>query len=68
MEAGGNMCIQQFVKELAVAKYSSADKKWFPKWLRRYAATTKCGQGDLPVSVDLVIGLCRQLLASGTPA
>jgi len=62
------MCIQQFVKELAVAKYASADKKWFPKWLRRYATTTKCGQGDLPVSVDLVIGLCRELLASGTPA
>jgi hypothetical protein len=50
------------------AKLGENDKKYFPLWIRRYAASMGIDQGRLPVVPDKVIGFLRSLLKSSTPA
>ena len=48
------MSVDKFCRLLHGTKLGKNDKKWFPKWLRRYAATVPSVDGNL--------------LASNTPA
>ena len=50
------------------AKLGRNDKRWFPRWIRRYAAAMRVREGALPVSEDQVIHFSRTLLQNGTPA
>ena len=59
------MSVKQFSTLLNEGKN---DKKWFPKWLRRYASTVSAVQGNLPVTEAEVIQSSRSLLDHGTPA
>lgn len=45
------------------------DRKWFPKWLRRYTMNFRSGLVDnLPVNRNSVINFSKSLLKNGAPA
>ena len=50
------------------AKLGKNDKKWFPKWIRRYASTVDVVDGNLSLTQAEVIRFLRSLRDSGTPA
>jgi len=50
------------------ASYGENDKKWFPKWLARYADGKTQDNGLLPVTAPLVVEFSKSLLKSETPA
>ena len=62
------MSLAIFRQRLHVASYGENDKKWFPKWLARYADGKTLNEGVLPVTEVLVIAFSKSLLNSGTPA
>ena len=62
------MSVDTFCRLLHGTKLGKNDKKWFPKWLRRYAETVPSVDGNLPVTEAEVIRFSRSLLASNTPA
>ncbi|MEM9413248.1 MAG: integron integrase [Planctomycetota bacterium] len=50
-------------------KVRKNDQQWFPKWVRRYASWLDLQNYEpLPVSTELAISFCQNLLASGIPA
>ncbi len=61
------MTVQLYCQFLPGAKYGKNDQKWFPKWLRRYAAGKNKGE-NLPVTIESVITFSQSLLKSNTPA
>jgi len=62
------MSVQAFCQRLQQANYGKNDKKWFPKWIRRYCAAVNCESGRIEVSLDDVISFLRSLLQNKTPA
>lgn len=62
------MTIQKFCWLLSDAKVGKNDKKWCPKWLRRYVATLASGDGELTVTEEQVIVFSRGLRDNGLPA
>ena len=62
------MSVEQFGKLLPSARFGKNDKKWFPRWLKRYAETVPSINGCLPVTRELVIAFSRSLLRNKTPA
>ncbi len=67
------MCVETFLKELAVSNYSKNDKDWFPKWIRRYESHLRTvgkldNEKQLPVRYDDVVLFCRTLLRNGARA
>jgi hypothetical protein len=50
------------------ASLGENDRKWFPKWLARYAQDKTLANGLLPVTQALVIDFSKSLLNSGVPA
>ena len=63
------MSIKSFCGRLYSADLAEKDKKWFPRWLRRYALSVKVPEGsNLPVTEGNVIGFSRSLLQNGVPA
>ena len=41
------MSVTRFRQLVGDAKYGKNDKKWFPKWVQRYAATAPTKRGAL---------------------
>ena len=62
------MSLAIFRQRLHEAAYGENDKKWFPKWLARYADGKTLNDGLLPVTEVLVVAFSKSLLNSGTPA
>ncbi len=62
------MSVKKFCGLLNEAEVGKHDKKWFPRWLRRYAAMVNTVDGILSVSQTDVIAFSRSLLDNGTPA
>lgn len=62
------MTVRKFCWLLNEAKYGKNDKKWFPKWLRRYAVVVSGGEGMLRVTEEDVIAFSRGLRDHGIPA
>lgn len=62
------MSVGKFCQQLHNSMYGKNDRKWFPKWLRRYAANHSLQGGCLPVSEESVIEFSKSLRDSGTPA
>ena len=47
----------------------AADKKWFPRWVRRYAISHRNGlHGEFPLNQTSVIRFSKSLLNAGAPA
>ena len=62
------MSVGKFCQRLHDSKYGKNDRKWFPKWIRRYASNNRLQNGGLPVSEEAVIEFSRSLRDAGTPA
>ena len=63
------MSLQQFNKLVRLASFGKADQQWFPKWIRRYAEFAgHDGRSTIPLTRDLAMRFCRELLASQVPA
>ena len=62
------MSAADFSRLVDGAKLGQSNNKYFPLWVRRYAASMGIDQGRLPVDPDKVIGFLRSLLKSNTPA
>lgn len=63
------MTVKKFYWVMNDAKLGKNDRKWFPKWLGRYAASMGVADGGtLPVSEDRVIAFSRELRDNGLPA
>ncbi len=65
------MSTQLFCQLLGNAKYGQNERKWFPKWIRRYQSASQKAVGDdvdLLVTRELVVRFCQSLVKSGTPA
>ncbi len=62
------MSLAIFRQRMHEASYGENDKKWFPKWLARYADGKTQDNGLLPVTEPLVVEFSKSLLKSGTPA
>ena len=63
------MSVKQFRALLNDGKFGENDRKWFPRWIRRYASSVRVPNGeDLPVTEKDVIKFSQSLLQSGTPA
>ena len=62
------MSLAKFRQRLHEASYGENDKKWFPKWLARYADGKTLNDGVLPITEALVVAFSKSLLNSGTPA
>ena len=62
------MSLAIFRQRLQETSYGENYKKWFPKWLARYAAGKAPGGELLLVTEPLVKDFSRSLLKSGTPA
>ena len=75
-DSGGNstdsgsrkMTVKKFCGLLHEAKYGKNDKKWFPRWIRRYASAVEKTEGVLPVTESQVIRFLQSLRDHGTPA
>lgn len=62
------MSVAQFCAILPGTKLPGADKKWFPRWIRRYSSSCGDPAGKLPVSENQVVPFLRILRDHGTPA
>jgi len=62
------MSVSKFCPLVNEAKIGKNDRIWFPRWLRRYAATVKAIKGKLPVTEELVIRFLQGLRDDGAPA
>ena len=62
------MTVRKFCSLLHEARYGKNDRKWFPRWVRRYASSVEATEGDLPVTESQVIQYLRSLRDHGTPA
>ena len=62
------MSVARFERLLHGASYGKNDRKWFPRWLKRYSAGKKLQDRVLPVTMELVVEFMQQLVNSGTPA
>jgi len=62
------MSVKKFGSLLHEAKFRKNDKKWFPKWIRRYASAINVVAGDLSVTEAEVIAFSRSLRDRGLPA
>lgn len=60
--------LARFRQRLQETSHGENDKKWFPKWLARYAGGKILNEGLLPVTEPLVKEFSRSLLQSTTPA
>jgi hypothetical protein len=45
------MSVRKFCLLLNEAKVGKNDKKWFPRWVRRYASTVETVKGRLSVAI-----------------
>ena len=50
------MSVERFRQLMHEAKYSKNDKKWFPKWVQRDAATAPTKRGALIFAGDTAAG------------
>ena len=62
------MTVKRFCGLLHEAKFGKNDKKWFPRWIRRYASAVNETEGVLPVTESQVIRFLQSLRNHGTPA
>lgn len=62
------MSVVKFCQRLHDSKYGKNDRKWFPKWIRRYAPNNRLQSGGLSVSKEAVIEFSQSLRDAGTPA
>jgi integrase len=62
------MSVRKFCWLLNEASVSKNHKKWFPRWLRRYAETGELVDDNLSVTEAEVIEFSRSLRDNGTPA
>lgn len=62
------MSLVRFQQRLQEASYGENDKKWFPRWLARYAEGKSTDAEMLPLTKALVVEFSRSLLKSSTPA
>lgn len=62
------MSVERFAEILPGTKLTVADKKWFPRWIRRYAASCGVSKSRLTVSEREVISFLRSLRDQGTAA
>lgn len=62
------MSVARFCELVQSTRLPPADKKWFPRWVRRYASDLGRTSGDLPVSESEVIPFLRSLRRRGIPA
>jgi len=62
------MTVRKFCGLLHDAKLGKNDKKWFPKWIRRYASAINVVHGNLSVTEAEVVEFLRSLRDNGTPA
>jgi len=62
------MSVAKFCGLLNEVKLAKNDKKWFPRWIRRYASTVDTVQGNLRVTEADVIKFLQSLRDSRTPA
>ena len=58
-----------FCDALHDAKIGKNDRKWFPKWLRRYAECVQHNQDTaIPIDTERVTRFLQKLRDTGTPA
>ena len=63
------MSVENFCRNLPSLPFGKNDRKWFPKWIRRYAGSLKQGKNDeLPVGEPEVIRFLKSLRGNGVPA
>ena len=63
------MTVQQFRSVLAVAKgCSEADRKWFPLWVKRFAAFRRAGDDQLDVACSSAVEFSKMLKELRAPA
>jgi integron integrase len=62
------MTVKRFCSMLHEAKFGKNDKKWFPRWVRRYASSVEETEGNLPVTESQAIRFLQSLRDHGTPA
>lgn len=62
------MSVQEYCRLLSGSKHRDNDKRWFPRWIRRYATSVPHEAGYLPISIEGVISFSRDLRDNGTPA
>ena len=65
---GLKMSVREFGRLLHEARVGENARKWFPKWLRRYASMVEAAGGNLPVTEADVVRFSRSLRDNGTPA
>ena len=63
------MTVEVFCSSLPSLPLRTNDRNWFPKWIRRYAASLPCRNDEpLPVTEDSVLRFLRSLRDRGVPA
>lgn len=62
------MSVGKFCRLLHDSRYGKNDRKWFPRWIRRYAPEATVVHGNLAVDEEIVVAFSRSLRDSGTPA
>lgn len=62
------MTVTLFEERLPCAKYGEKDRRWFPRWIRRYAEHAAGDDGTLRVTTEEVIAFSRGLRDNGVPA
>ncbi len=63
------MSVETFCQNLPSLPFGKNDRKWFPKWIRRYAGSLQRGEKDaLSVAEPEVIGFLRSLRDNGVHA
>jgi len=59
------MSVDRFCNLFPRAKFGNADKKWFPRWLKRYSSFINAEGGQLSVSREQVIAFSQALHDNG---
>jgi len=63
------MSVQTFCRNLPSLPIGKNDRKWFPKWIRRYAGgLPQVSTDTLPVDEHEVIRFLQSLRDNGVPA
>lgn len=62
------MSVAKFLEKLALGSYGKQERKYFPRWIRRYESWLGTKNVDLAIDFESVVGFSRQLLKSGTEA
>ena len=63
------MSVDAFCRCLPTLPFGKNDRKWFPRWIRRYAGSLDRGKQDaLPISESDVIRFSQSLRDHGVPA